>query len=256
MSTATLPGWFYNLGPGRDEQQVEREIRAMLAYRERPKDPLPAELRLVEVVGYHPLPEVRGYRLFADRSTEARRNVATYIREDLARGRDQWVDLRGQWPKTDHPGTHAPRAFQRTRVGRCVGVTAHQPPPFTRRELPKLQREGQGVLTELLDPRRRESWPTATRTERAVVLARPRWVAYDANAKRGDPDPSPSTLADAIDGRLVGSRIDCVVLAGDVECREFDYPDRIRHDGELVHLLTDHHHAFRYVLEVDERWVA
>lgn len=249
-----LPGWFYNVGPGRDEGQVEREVRAMLAFRERPTDPAVAELRLVEAIGYHPLPTVPGYELIFDRSTEARANVATYVRSDLASDH-RWLDLKGTWPKTDHPGTHAPRSFLNTRVGRCAGVTAHQPPPFTRVELPQLHREGQDALGQLLDPRRRESFRALARSDQDQALSRPRWVAYDANADRNDADPSPKTLARAIGGQLVGSRIDCVVLRGDVECREFEYLPEVRHDGDLVRFLTDHNHALRYVLRVEERWV-
>lgn len=250
MTTVDLPGWFYNIGPGRPDAQVAREIRAMLAHRERPGDPRVAELRLAEVIGYHPLPKVAGYTLFADRSTEARANIATYIRNDLA-GTHRWIDLAETWPRTDHPGTHPPRSFLVTRVGLCSGVTAHQGPPTTRRTHPAVQREGQLALRRALLP----TPPVdSTPAVKARALARPRWLSYDANARRGDPDPSPSTLADSIGGMVAGHRIDCLVYRG-CTVRETEYVERVRHGDDVIELLTDHGHAFRYVITVDRRWI-
>lgn len=243
-ATVDLPGFLYNIGASRDQDQVAAEIRAMLDHREHRSHPATAEVRLTEAIGYR-LPKVKGYTLFRDRTSAARANIATYLRNDLASSH-RWIDLSSTWPKTDHPGIHPPRSFQVTRVGRCIGVTAHQGPPFTRQAHPEVQAEGQGALIETLAPEVARLSPVAR--ERANL--RPRWVAYDANARAGDPHPSPTTLAAAIGGRVAGKRIDCLVYRGCVVA-EHEYVERV--GG--VRLGSDHHRAFRYVITVDAKWI-
>lgn len=227
--------WLYNLatlttrrarGQTDPEAQVTAELRAILATG-------PAVLGLNEAVG-HELPQVPGYRLLRDRSTESRANIAAYQRSDLPLTRVRWHDLRATWSRTQHPGQHPPRSFVSFRTGRCRTVVAHQAPKGTDNTV-AAQEEGIAVLTTLLD---------------VEPVGRPALVLMDANRRRGETGPGPTALADRVGGQVVGDRIDCCVVTGDVAVEDVEYVAQV---GE-VRLRSDHPHALRLTLTADQRW--
>lgn len=227
--------WLYNLatlttrrerGQADPAGQVAAEVRAILATG-------PAVLGINEAVG-HDLPQVPGYRLVRDRSSESRANIAAYQRSDVAGLRARWHDLRQTWSRTQHAGQHPPRSFVSFRTGGCRTVVAHQAPKGTDNTV-AAQEEGVVVLSGLLVTR---------------PPGRPALVIMDANRRRGEAGPGPSSLADRVGGQVVGDRIDCAVVTGDADVEDVDYVSRVG----AVRLRSDHPHALRFTLAADERW--
>lgn len=100
--------WWYNLRVGRPEQEVAAELNAILSTRRT------LGLFMCEAVGYD-LPDSLRFGLVRDRGTEARANLAAYVRIGHLEGHT-WHDLRGRWRRTEHPGQHAPRAILEVEI--------------------------------------------------------------------------------------------------------------------------------------------
>jgi hypothetical protein len=236
--------WFYNLDNGRPHDVVQRELEAIASTG-------PAFIGGCEATGYQfdPLP---GLVLARDRSRPARANIASWVREDLARDpTHRWHDLKTVWPRTDFPGTHEPRSYQHRLLGWIPVLTAHQPPPHLGHLTEVGQAEGIEVLARAMAPWLRSGWEERPAEQRERALARPRVLLWDANRRPGEPGPGPTMLAEQIGGRTVGHRIDGAVLCGDAEPSRVEYPERVAG----VELKSDHHHAFRFTLTVDRRWL-
>lgn len=232
--------WLYNLatlttrrerGQRRPVDQVAAEIRAILSTG-------PAVLGLNEAVG-HALPHVRGYQQVRDRTTESRANIAAYVRRDVPLTNVRWHDLEETWSRTQHDGQHPPRSFVSFHAGGCKVAVAHQAPKGTDNTI-AAQTEGITVLAEVLDTK---------------TVGRPALVLMDANRRRRETGPGPAVLARRLGGRVVGDRIDCAVVAGDVRVVEHRYVRRIRVDGRTVRLRSDHPHALRFTFATDARWL-
>lgn len=105
------------------EAQVGIELRAIAAaYR-------PAVIGVVEALGNY-LPEIDGYVLVRDTSTDARANIAAYILADLRPSHGRWHDMVHGWDRTEVDGVHEPRSILEFRIGgRVRVVVAHDPDP-------------------------------------------------------------------------------------------------------------------------------
>ncbi|WP_243058343.1 hypothetical protein [Nocardioides sp. SR21] len=236
--------WFYNLDNGRPDQVVQEELEAIASTE-------PAFIGTCEAIGYvfDPLPRLE---LVRDRSTPSRANIATWVRKDLAGDLEQrWLDLSTTWPRTDRPGTHEPRSFQRVLVGRIPVFTAHQPPPHVGTATAVGQQEGVDALTRAIAPWHRSDWTRRVPAEQEQARERPRVLLWDANRRPGDAGPGPTLLARQVHGRSVGHRIDGAVVSGVTRVSRVDYPEQVAG----VPLGSDHHHAFRFTLSVHRRWV-
>ncbi len=245
-----LDFWFYNLDNGRPPDVVQRELEAIASKK-------PAFIGGCEATGYtfDPLP---GYVLARDRSRRARANIASWVRKDLAGDKDidgepahRWHDLKTVWPRTDAPGTHEPRSYQHRLVGWIPVLTAHQPPPHLGKLTEVGQAEGIEVLARAMGPWLRDEWEERTEEQRDRARARPRVLLWDANRRPGEPGPGPTMLAKKIGGRTVGRRIDGAVICGEAKPSKVEYPESVAG----VDLQSDHHHAFRFTLTFDKRWL-
>jgi hypothetical protein len=240
-----LQMWFYNAGPDASDQQTSADINAML-------DAGADVLGLCEVGGDGPLPDRGSHAKYRDRSNRSRANVAAYVHRDLIDPeRDvEWWQLTETWGRTKTDGIHEARAWLKlpTRFQLIVG---HQPPKFTDNVLPS-QREGIELLVERMLPWNRPSWDTLDADARRLAKDRPRVVMADWNRQPNETGPGPATLADALDGSVIGSHIDGAVLRGDCAVWEFGYRGRV----SGVDLHTDHPWgAFHFDLSMDQRWI-
>lgn len=216
--------WFYNLRVGRNQDQVDREIHALLAKR-------PEVLGLCEAVGYD-FPRVHGYRLIRDRSAESRANIAAYVRSDLTVRKERWLDLKQTWNRTDHPGKHPPRSILVMLVDGVQVLVVHVPPRGTSNVVPA-QQECIDALTAAMAPWR------GLKVWHQFAKLRPRIAIGDFNRRAVESGPSPRTLADRIGGAVAnGRRIDTAVVRR-VDVDGVAYPHKV--DG--VVLESDHNHA-------------
>lgn len=221
---------FYNLRVGRDIDQVRRELRALLAAE-------PLVLGLCEGVGYD-LPDLPGYDLVRDRSTESRANIAAYVRHGRLTN-ERWHDLRETWNRTEHPGVHEARSWVELRLGQRQVIVGHQPPKFTS-NTEKAQEEGITFLTRQMAPWTRETWSTRSQVDQHRSLARPRVVLMDANRRPSEGGPGPARLARQIEGWVVGSGIDLAVVRGGkvVDVRYVKQPAGVLLRSDHPHALT------------------
>lgn len=236
----TLPVWFYNLRVGRSVVQVRQELNAIL-------DTKPAFLGMCEAVGYS-LPRIDGYRLIRDRSTPSRANIAAYVKRG-GLSHVHWYDMDEKWPRTEHPGMHEPRSWLEFRYHGIQVLVGHQPPKFTKNTIPA-QKEGIDFLTDRMAPWTHKEWKRRTEASKARSKARPRVVIMDANRGPREEGPGPKKLAQNIDGKIVGTRIDLGVYR-EARVANVGYPT---HAGREP-LLTDHKHGFSFDLIVPDRWV-
>lgn len=225
-----LDVWFYNLDNGRKLATVQAEVEAILSTK-------PAILGASEATGYRFKP-IPGYVLVSDGSRKSRANIVAWVRADLTTKRPfrRWLDLTMSWPRTKFSGTHEPRSFLRTRIGRVRVFVVHQPPPNLGALTTKGQREGISRLRRAIAPR---FWPL-----------RPVVVVGDMNARAGQSGPGPSLLAEQVKGSVVGGRIDCAVVRN-MQAAQVAYPTKVAG----VALGSDHGHAFRARLSVDKKWL-
>lgn len=209
--------WAYNLDNNRpDQYQLARELQAIGEQR-------PLAIACVEAIGNR-LPTLRGFRLIADRSTRSRANIAMYVRADARIGDIRWTDLRTTWPRTQGPGTHEPRSLLTVVVDDVQVTAVHQQPKGTATTL-KGQSEGIDALARLM--RRGPD------DRLAIALG-------DFNRRHHELGPGPGALAALVDGKPVGSRIDCAVVRGAKRSRA-RYFSRVAG----VPLMSDHKHALR-----------
>lgn len=252
LAPVDLDFWSYNLDNGRRKRTVRREVAAIL-------DTCPAVLVGQEAGGYHF--RMPGYVLLEQTSRDgltverwkARRNVVAWVREDLARpGTLRWIDLDTTWPRPKYRwlGRHEPRSFPHFAVGRIPTIGLQQPPPNLGHLTEPAQREGIDHLAPAMAPWLRRRWHNRQQIDKHVAHLRPRVALGDWNRRAREDGPGPTALALTIGGRTVGNRIDGAVVAGDVKVSHVDYPEHV--NG--VPLRSDHGHAFRMTLTVDERW--
>jgi len=226
----------YNLAPADSLERrraAAREVRAMLATK-------PHVLGLNECIGYD-LPVIDGYHLFRNLGKPGRANIAAYVNSDLKLPlwRARWHDLRQTWSRTQHDGTHPPRSWLEFRVDGVQVLVGHQPPRFTD-NVEASQQEGINLLRRRMGPWLRPSWRLVVGKKRE--LARGRVVLADFNrAPWTEGGPGPGTLAAAIGGHTVGSRIDCAVVRR-MTATSAEYFATV---GGL-RLGSDHKEAFRF----------
>jgi len=232
-----FPLTFYNLDNGRSNDQMAREVRALLT------GPRPAVLGLCEAVGYN-LPGVDGWRVYRDTSSKSRANIAAYVKNSLEVHSVQWHDLTETWTRTQYPGTHEPRSILEFRAGPLQVLVAHQPPKGTD-NTKAAQQEGIDKLTSRMAPWTRADWEGRSEADKDEAVAAPRVVLWDANRKPGESGPGPTSLAGRIDGAPVGSRIDGAVIRA-AAALSYAYPDQV--DG--CDLCSDHGCAFTFKMEV------
>jgi hypothetical protein len=252
LAPVDLDFWSYNLDNGRSRRKVRREVEAILSNDQLPHLPaLPAVLIGQEAGRYHF--HVRGYTLLEDRSTKSRANVVAWVRNDLARPDTlRWIDLRTTWPRPKYAwlGRHEPRSYPAFMAGRIAVIGLQQPPPNLGRLTEPAQREGIDRLAPVMGPWLRRRWHNRESLDKHVAQLRPRVTIGDFNRRAREDGPGPAELAGRVGGHTVGNRIDCAVVAGDVKVSHVDYPQHV--NG--VRLGSDHGHAFRMTLTVDERW--
>jgi hypothetical protein len=236
--TRVLPLTFYNLDNNRPNDQMAREVRALLT------GPRPAVLGVCEAVGYN-LPGVEGWRVYRDTSTKSRANIAAYVKNNLEVTGVQWHDLAETWSRTEHPGTHEPRSILELRAGPLQVLVHHQPPKGTD-NTHDAQQEGIDKLEARMAPWTRDDWSTRPQADKDDARAQPRVVLWDANRKPGEEGPGPTMLAGRIDGVTVGHRIDGAVIRSG-RATSIAYPERV--DG--CELCSDHECAFTFKIEVE-----
>jgi hypothetical protein len=229
--------WFYNLDNGRPDPTVNHELSLILAMSN------PLVVVGAEGVGLGAAHDP-GYTLVRDVSTKSRANILAYVRKDAEFAFGRWLDMEGTWPRTEFDGIHEPRSFPVFWVNGVQIAGVHLPPVNAHPRVP-LQTESLDSLTRALGPWNRGGWDDRSATSQAAAIARPRIAIGDFNGRRGDPDPSPDTLARALNGRTVGDRIDCAVVTGDVEVRGFEYVDKVGPPQRRASLGSDHGHAYR-----------
>jgi hypothetical protein len=227
--------WLYNLGPGRANSQVVREVRAILGTR-------PAVAGLVEAL--YDLPGgIPDYELVRSTTRPGRTNIAAYVRKDLGLGRVRWVDLEETWGRTERPGIHPPRSFPYFRVGRAQVIVHHQCPKHTDNTI-AAQREGIRALTKVMAPWTRDDWDGRSQRHQARQLARPRILLWDPNRGPDEPGPGPATLARAVGGKIIGQSNIEAGLTVNARGRN---PD-LREFAGGIRLRSNHHHAFTFDL--------
>lgn len=243
MAARVLVSKFYNLRVGRPQQQVAKEVRALLRYN-------PAVLGLCEAVGYD-LPGVEGYRLTRDRSTTSRANVAVYVALALA-GKETWHDCQETWSRTEHPGTHEPRSWIEVRVGQCQFLVGHQPPKGTD-NTQAAQQEGIDLCDTRMAPWHRDDWSERTDEEKAHAKACPRVALADWNRGAKEPGPGPMALTKQVQGWTAGHYIDLAVGRGkEVSLRSVEYQGACAG----VAMKSDHQWGALVVkMDVAERWL-
>lgn len=210
--------WAYNLDNNRpDQQQLQREVDAIL-------DTGPLALVCVERLG-NTLRERRGYDLLASDKNRSRQNTAIYVAADAEHGDLRWIDLDTTWHRTEGPGEHEARSFPHVDVDGLLLIGVHQQPKGTNTTLDG-QAEGIGALSR------------AFREHDGPALA-----IGDFNRTALETGPGPRTLAKRVEGRTIGTRIDCAVGRG-VRGR-IAYPTSV--GG--VRLLSDHRRAVRVTID-------
>jgi hypothetical protein len=232
---------FYNVDNNRDPQQVNKELKALLNTDEQDHTKRPAVLGLCETTGLD-LPDIGGYKKVRDRSTKSRANIAAYVRNDLFNGHVQWVDLTFTWPKTQGSGMHEPRSYVFFEVGQMQTLVYHAPPKNAKNSK-KGQQQGIDSLTGKMNPK-----PDANdhQTEKG------RWALGDWNRRKSERGPGPTQLGNKIDGKVYGGKIDALVKRGKGKVTNVEYVTAV--DG--VKLKSDHGHAYRCMVEADDKWWA
>lgn len=230
---------FYNLDNNRAQDQMAKEVKALLADR-------PAILGLCEALGYD-LPAAEDYRLVRDTSTKSRANIAAYVKTNLEFSDKQWHDLKETWSRTNPgaTGQHEPRSILEFRAGRLKVWIAHQAPKGTD-NTQAAQKEGIDKLTARMAPWTRDDWEDKTQEEKSEAKAQARFVLWDANRKPNEDGPGPFSLSANIDGFIAGVQIDnAVYRGGEVKAAK---DSRYAHTVNGVELCSDHHDAFLFTL--------
>lgn len=242
---------FYNLRVGRPQRRVRLELW-VIARVLRPK-----VLAGCEGIGYD-LRAIRGYTLIRDRSSDPRDNVFMYVRSRRRIARIRWHDLRETWLRVKHPGVHPPRSFVEAVVERVRVIVGHQaqhPSTTPHRDTGASQVEGAELVRDRLDPQRRPSWQRKTAEQRDRAERQPGIALLDWNDGAGGPWPTAADVAKAVDGQVVGSRIDRAVVRGEVRVKRWRYTKTLPWLGKLFTLLTDHPWgAFILDIEVPREW--
>jgi hypothetical protein len=223
---------WYNLRVGRSQAQVDKEIKAIANNNAH-------AILFQEAMGYD-MPGLDGYLKFRDASKKSRANIATYARADLMVDKDrcQWLDLKETWGRTEHSGEHEPRSFYELVIGQVQVINLHQCPKGTDNTY-DAQMEGIDKLTNRMKP-----------DEGETSQKRPRIAAGDYNRKPAEDGPGPSMLANRIDGKVSGERIDCLVRRK-MTFVSLTYPQTV--NG--VHLQSDHPYVCRAKFTIDEKWL-
>ena len=231
----TYPLSFYNLDNNRPNDQMAKEVRALLEWR-------PAVLGVCEANGYD-LPGVEDYRLIRDTSKPGRANLAAWVKTNLEVSDVKWLDCEETWTKTNPgaTGQHWPRSILELRAGRLKVWVAHQPPKGTD-NVKASQQEGIDKLTARMAPWTRDDWEGKSEEEKQDQKRQARVILWDANRGPNEDGPGPKQLCNRMDGWSCGSKIDLASWrGGEVEAaRDPAYPS----SAAGVQLKSDHGHAF------------
>jgi len=233
------PLTFYNLDNNRPNDEMSREVEALLEAR-------PAILAVCEANGYS-LPDDPDYRLIRNTSKPGRANLAAYVKQNLEVSDIKWFDCEETWTKTNPgaTGQHWPRSILEFRAGRLKVWVAHQPPKGTD-NTHNAQLEGIDKLEARMAPWCREDWDDKTDKEKAQAKDQARVILWDANRRHDEDGPGPKTLCNRIDGYHSGEKIDLACHRGNEvkqgkDARYFD-------SAGDVQLCSDHGHAFTFTL--------
>lgn len=206
-----MRAWFLNLGPPSEvsPDEASADLEAIWSTE-------PALLVGCEGVLKGKLPGPgKGNVKIRDRSNPGRDNLYAYVRDvDSDRFRWTWEDCSVTFPRNKYPGTHPARSILRFPYRGAQIVVAHKPPLW----------KGAGAAREEHDRRLARMMSPDENREKTRLLF------WDCNGMNGARD-----LADTIDARVIGDRIDCAV-GRRVEVLEQGYRTQV--DGHRF--ATDH----------------
>lgn len=206
-----MKAWFLNLGPSTTtNNEAYRDINAIL-------DTNPTLLVGCEAIGKGNLPPVG--RLNGERSTKirdttmpGRANLFAYVQADDVEYK--WTDCIQEFPRNKGPGQHWPRSILQFPFRGEQIVVAHKPPLW--KGAGPARAEHDNKLYSIMQP-----GPNRQRS---------RMLLWDSNGMTGA-----ETLADRIDGRVIGKHIDCAIVRN-IEIIDRQYKTGI--DGHKF--ATDH----------------
>jgi hypothetical protein len=207
-----MRAWFINLGPSSTtDREAAADINAILATE-------PDLLLGCEANGKGSLPAPhKDQTKIRDTSRPGRANLFAYVNSDLDPSNVKWTDCNQTFPRNNGPGQHWPRSIVQFPFQGQQIVVAHKPPLW--RGSGPARYEHDRKLASILNP----GQTTTTRS-------RSRLLMWDCNGMDGA-----ETLADKVDARVVGDRIDCAIIRK-ITIKDWDYRKSI--DGHKF--ATDH----------------
>lgn len=181
--------WFLNLGPPSESRPYEAcaDLEAILATG-------PGLVLGCEAVGDGGLAKApKGYVRIRDRSTPGRDNLYAYVKDETGECAHKWRDCKETFPRAQHPhlGPHPPRAILRFSWRGAQIVVAHKPPAWKGAGPARVEHDE--YLAKMMNPE-----PNRQRA---------RLLFWDCNGMAGAQE-----LADRVDGRVVGDKIDSAVV--------------------------------------------